>query len=87
MAMTRRKRKSKEEPKTYERVKCRFRFNDSGNWTNGTIIVGREGDDGSLTIVEHVTGNMRAIRSEFVQVQKRGPRGGLSWVDYIETVG
>lgn len=82
MAPRSKKKVEESEPVVYERVKCRFRLKDSDNWSKGKVVVGRENPDGSLTIIDGFTGGMRAIMAEHVQVEKKGPRGGLTWVAY-----
>src|SRR5690606_5924282 len=61
--------------------KIRFRLYDGQDWSAGKV----HGDnkDGSLTLVEEKTGHLRAIMPDRIEIQKRGPRGGIKWTPLL----
>lgn len=59
----------------------RFRQREDQNWTKGKVI--GESKDGSLTIYD-VTGKSRSIMPTGVEVEQKGPRGGVKYVPIVE---
>jgi hypothetical protein len=59
------------------RTKIRFRRDPSSSFTYGKYL-GIVKKDNSLTIVDN-KGNVRSVQPEYVEYERKGPRGGKYW--------
>lgn len=59
------------------RARIRFRRDQNSSFTYGKYL-GIVKKDNSLTIVDN-KGNIRSVQPEYVEYERKGPRGGKYW--------
>lgn len=61
-------------------MKARFRrpLVEGRRWRYGVLVEDPSSDD--AVIRDNHTGGLYAISAEYVQIQTRGPRGGVKWL-------
>jgi hypothetical protein len=63
-------------------MKARFRrpqVEGTGHWRHGEVIEPLP-DQQVVAVIDSTTGGTYVVEREYVQVQVRGPRGGLKWL-------